>query len=226
MHDGSRTVPGEVGGIRNRSRSGKSGGLGGSHTAPRGTVVPARPPTRRTPESGRDLTYPMVRWPQNLGTWVLVRKRYKVRKSRVGGHMQIPRRDPVIHFRPEDESLSGLVFLLFRQYSAERSSPIQKAQRYFFALPFSYRNILLPVGVGSVRGGAYIVRILLQPSKRVVPPGIRVHHAWAHARRRLTLYCSRRNRLSTRTQHHPLYRCSRVATGLRPSSRGYQHYEN
>jgi hypothetical protein len=61
MHETFQKVrPGYAG----RAKAGSTGGLGGSHTAPRGTVVPARPPTRRTLEWRHNPTISMVREPQ------------------------------------------------------------------------------------------------------------------------------------------------------------------
>lgn len=54
-----------------------TGGLGGSHTAPRGTVVPARPPTRRALESRGSVLSSMDRLLQKAGYAGLVLECYR-----------------------------------------------------------------------------------------------------------------------------------------------------
>jgi hypothetical protein len=50
--------------------------LGSSHTAPCGTVVPARPPTHYRDVSGEAEGSQWAKGYKKVGTWVVVRTRY------------------------------------------------------------------------------------------------------------------------------------------------------
>ena len=87
-------------------------------------------------------------------------------------------RFPIPKLRMVNSRIS--LFVLRRQFSAQRGIPIQQTQRDLLRLALPQRNVLLPIRIRSIRRRPDIVRVLLQSRDHVIALCIRVHRSRFH----------------------------------------------